>query len=341
MSSWIEKELPNGQQILVLKNEYLEVWFTNMGATILRIVMRDQNGCFTDVAMGYASLSDYPKYRDYMGATVGRTANRIRNGQFTLGGTDYQLPVNNGPNCNHGGTDGFSFRMFIAELREDSIVFILHSPDGEEGYPGNMDVKVTYRLQGGDLIIHYEAESDQDTLASFTNHTYFNLSGHPTYIGDHLLQIHADFFGEVDENTLFTGRFFDTAHSPMDFREPALIRQALESGDSRIDIAHGMDHTFLLKQNGLRSPSAIVHCPATGIELRVLTTMPQIQIYTANWFDGTQPGKYNEPLQKQCAICLETQNAPDDIHLHADASSTILKKGEKLDETTVFSFRIR
>lgn len=336
MSSYIEKKYDDGREIIVLKTEEMEVWFTNLGAAILKLLVKDRQGTWQDVAAGYASLDDYPKYRGYLGAVVGRTANRIAKGQFTLNGVDYQLPINNGPNCNHGGVDGFAFRLFTPHLGEDHVTFTLHSPDGEEGYPGNMDVKVTYTIDHTDLIVHYEAESDADTLASFTNHNYFNLSGHPTYIGDHELMIHADAFGEVDGDTLFTGTWIPVEGTPMDFRTPAPIAQALEANDARIDIARGIDHSFLLNDK----EAAVLYCPQTGLELTVKTTLPQMQVYTANWFDG-EPGKYGEVLGRQTSVALETQNTPNDINLYPDHPATLLKKGEKLDETTVFSFNVR
>lgn len=337
MSTALYKTFPDGKEIYILKNEQMEVWLSNLGASILKLIVSDRNNQPVDVVLGYESLEDYPKYRAYLGAAVGRVANRIKAGQFSISGKDYQLPINNGPNCNHGGTDGFSFRLWNTILQDNAITFTLHSPDMEEGFPGNMDAAVTYTLNGSSLEIHYEAVSDQDTLASFTNHSYFNLSGHPDYIGNHLLSAAAEQFQQIDPDGLVTGRILDVEGTPFDFRTPKPIASALESDHEQIRIGKGLDHSFILKN--VTDPIHLYN-PDNGIELVVNTTLPQAQFYTANWFDG-EPGKTKEPLGQYAGIAIETQNSPDDIHLHADAPRTLLKKGEKLDEKTTFSFTIQ
>lgn len=337
MSSWTEEKRKDGTDILVLKNAELEVWFSTLGASILKILVKDRDGNIRDVVMGYETMEDYPKYRAYLGAVVGRTANRIREGRFTLNGREYQLPVNNGPNCNHGGTDGFSFRNFRYELHQDSIVFTLHSPDGEEGYPGNMDFQVTYSLHDSTLILHYEARCDEDTLINITNHSYFNLSGHPCCIGDHLARIDADSYGATDQNGLVTGEKIRVEGTAFDYRQEKPLKDVLESQEQQIELGYGLDHSFLLNTG---KDAVILYSPQSGIEMKVSTTMPQAQLYTANYFENW-PGKDETVLSRQCSVAVETQYNPDDVHLNPETSPTILKKGQKFDERTSFEFGIR
>lgn len=238
-------EQRQGFTLVKLTGPDLKATFMDLGATLLSLEVRDKTGNWQDVVLGYESLEDYEKHQGYLGTVVGRTANRIRKGQFTLDGRQYQLPVNNGPNCNHGGVKGFSFRKFdVTSFTDDSVTFTIHSPAGEEGYPGTLDAAVTYRLEGPKLVIEYEAATDSQTLVNLTNHTYFNLDGHASSIGSHRLQLASDEFGHVDKDGLFTGTRQKVEGTAFDFRQPRYVRDALESGDPQIETATGLDHPF-------------------------------------------------------------------------------------------------
>lgn len=328
-------EKKDGFVLVALANDQVRVKLMDLGATIVSLCVRDRNDRWQDVVLGYESLSDYETYKGYLGAIVGRTANRIRAGRFTLEGETYQLPVNNGPNCNHGGLKGFSFRKFeAAALTENSVTFTLHSPDGEEGYPGNMDVKVTYRLQGSELTIEYEVTSDAATLASLTSHAYFNLSGHAVSVKDHLLQIDADSYGHVDGDGLFTGEKEAVQGTPFDFRRPRKIAEALDSHHGQIRTATGLDHPYFLNQG---TDAMRLYSPETGISMTVSTSYPVCQVYSANYLGGER-GKDRLPMDRQTGICLEASFAPDDINIEKEQSKTIVRKGEIWTNRVSFRF---
>lgn len=328
-------EQRQGFTLVKLTGPDLKATFMDLGATLLSLEVRDKTGNWQDVVLGYESLEDYEKHQGYLGTVVGRTANRIRKGQFTLDGRQYQLPVNNGPNCNHGGVKGFSFRKFdVTSFTDDSVTFTIHSPAGEEGYPGMLDAAVTYRLEGPKLVIEYEAATDSQTLVNLTNHTYFNLDGHASSIGSHRLQLASDEFGHVDKDGLFTGTRQKVEGTAFDFRQPRYVRDALESGDPQIETATGLDHPFFLTRS---QDAARLISDSTGIEMRVSTSLPACQIYSANYLGG-QPGKDHLPMNRQTGICIETGYAPDDINIEKENSRTIVKKGEPWKAWTAFEF---
>ena len=267
---------------------------------------------------------------------VGRVANRIKAGQFSLNGQDYHLAVNNGPNHLHGGIKGFSYQVFDYTI-EDEHTLKLHylSKDGEEGYPGDLDLTVIYTLKDDTLTAHYQATSSADTLINITNHSYFNLSGHKENIYQHTLQIHASQFACVDSDGLTTGELKDVEGTPFDFRQPALIGERVEQDDEQLKIGKGFDHPFLFDT---QSNQVILTHEPTGRQLIVSTTLPQAQIYTANYLDG-RLGKYGERYYARDAVCIETQNMPDAIHLE-EHPTTLLKKGETYDEITSYQFKV-
>lgn len=243
--------------------------------------------------------------------------------------------MNNGPNCNHGGEKGFAFRTFtVADTTEDSVTFALHSPDGEEGYPANLDVAVTYRIEGSTLVIEYDATPDGTTLINLTNHAYFNLDGQATYIGDHWLEIQADAYGHVDGDILFTGETEDVTGTIFDFRKSRRIGEALESGDGQIETATGLDHPFLLNRE---TDAVRLYSEKTGISMTVSSSCPVCQIYSGNFLAG-ETGKDGQPMNRQTAVCIETSYAADDINIRNEQSKTIVKKGESWKEWTSFRF---
>ena len=330
------KHIDDQIDMISMKNEQLEVVVSNYGCTIIKVIMADKNGHKDDVVLGYDDFTQYQTLDAYLGALVGRVANRIKAGQFRLNGQDYHLAVNNGPNHLHGGIKGFSYQVFDYPI-EDEHTLKLHylSKDGEEGYPGDLDLTVIYTLKDDTLTAHYQATSSADTLINITNHSYFNLSGHKENIYQHTLQIHASQFACVDSDGLTTGELKDVEGTPFDFRQPALIGERVEQDDEQLKIGKGFDHPFLFDT---QSNQVILTHEPTGRQLIVSTTLPQAQIYTANYLDG-RLGKYGERYYARDAVCIETQNMPDAIHLE-EHPTTLLKKGETYDEITSYQFKV-
>lgn len=330
------KHIDDQIDLISMKNEQLEVVVSNYGCTIIKVIMADKNGHKDDVVLGYDDFIQYQTLDAYLGALVGRVANRIKAGQFSLNGQDYHLAVNNGPNHLHGGIKGFSYQVFDYTI-EDEHTLKLHylSKDGEEGYPGDLDLTVIYTLKDDTLTAHYQATSSADTLINITNHSYFNLSGHKENIYQHTLQIHASQFACVDSDGLTTGELKDVEGTPFDFRQPALIGERVEQDDEQLKIGKGFDHPFLFDT---QSNQVILTHEPTGRQLIVSTTLPQAQIYTANYLDG-RLGKYGERYYARDAVCIETQNMPDAIHLE-EHPTTLLKKGETYDEITSYQFKV-
>ncbi len=330
------KHIDDQIDLISMKNEQLEVVVSNYGCTIIKVIMADKNGHKDDVVLGYDDFTQYQTLDAYLGALVGRVANRIKAGQFSLNGQDYHLAVNNGPNHLHGGIKGFSYQVFDYTI-EDEHTLKLHylSKDGEEGYPGDLDLTVIYTLKDDTLTAHYQATSSADTLINITNHSYFNLSGHKENIYQHTLQIHASQFACVDSDGLTTGELKDVEGTPFDFRQPALIGERVEQDDEQLKIGKGFDHPFLFDT---QSNQVILTHEPTGRQLIVSTTLPQAQIYTANYLDG-RLGKYGECYYARDAVCIETQNMPDAIHLE-EHPTTLLKKGETYDEITSYQFKV-
>ena len=241
------KHIDDQIDLISMKNEQLEVVVSNYGCTIIKVIMADKNGHKDDVVLGYDDFTQYQTLDAYLGALVGRVANRIKAGQFSLNGQDYHLAVNNGPNHLHGGIKGFSYQVFDYTI-EDEHTLKLHylSKDGEEGYPGDLDLTVIYTLKDDTLTAHYQATSSAGTLINITNHSYFNLSGHKENIYQHTLQIHASQFACVDSDGLTTGELKDVEGTPFDFRQPALIGERVEQDDEQLKMGKGCDHPFLL-----------------------------------------------------------------------------------------------
>lgn len=330
------KHIDDQIDLISMKNEQLEVVVSNYGCTIIKVIMADKNGHKDDVVLGYDDFTQYQTLDAYLGALVGRVANRIKAGQFSLNGQDYHLAVNNGPNHLHGGIKGFSYQVFDYTIEDEhTLKFHYLSKDGEEGYPGDLDLTVTYTLKDDTLTAHYQATSSTDTLINITNHSYFNLSGHKENIYQHTLQIHASQFACVDSDGLTTGELKDVEGTPFDFRQPALIGERVEQDDEQLKIGKGFDHPFLFDT---QSNQVILTHEPTGRQLIVSTTLPQAQIYTANYLDG-RLGKYGERYYARDAVCIETQNMPDAIHLE-EHPTTLLKKGETYDEITSYQFKV-
>lgn len=321
--------------LIEMKNDDITVVVSNYGCTIIKILMKDKDDNVDDVVLGYDDFSDYQTKDAYLGALVGRTANRIGKGKFSLNGQTYSLPINNGPNCLHGGIRGFSYQIFDYKIVDNSIEFSYLSKDGEEGYPGNLKFKAIYTLDKETLTIQYLATSDKDTIINITNHSYFNLSGAKEDIYNHQLLVHSNKYACIDSDGLPTGKYNEVKGIPFDFNTMTKIGDVIDCDDEQIKLGAGFDHPFIFNQ--YKDQVELFH-ETTGRKLTVCTTLPGAQIYTANYLDG-RIGKYGINYPRRFAVCIETQNLPDAINIE-EHPTTILKKGETYDETTSYKFEV-
>jgi aldose 1-epimerase len=332
-------------QLFSLTNSQLmRVSITNYGGIVTSILVPDRDGAFGDVVLGYDRLDDYLEASPYFGAIVGRYGNRIANGRFTLDDVEYSLAVNNGANHLHGGIRGLDKVVWDAEpyagQDEVGVRLSYKSVDGEEGYPGNLTVTVTYALTNeNELRIDYLMETDQATVANVTHHGYFNLAGHAS--GDilgHQVVLNADRFTPVDEGLIPTGELRPVADTPMDFRTPFVIGERIEEDYEQILFGAGYDHNWVLNgEAGALRIAARVSEPTSGRVMEVLTTEPGVQFYTGNFLDGSNEGKGGAPYALRSGFCLETQHFPDSPN-HPEFPSTVLRPGESRRSTTVYRF---
>ena len=327
--------------ILTNKNG-LEMSVTNYGAKIVSLHVPDRDGKMTDVVLGHNNIDEYLSSKEpYFGAVCGRVANRIANGRFSLDGKEYRLAVNNGPNHLHGGLKGFNSVIWDAQQPdEQTIVLTYVSPDDEEGFPGELTTRITYKLTNDNVVeTNYEAETDQPTILNLTNHSYFNLSGAgDLYIGDHLLTINADTYLPTDETNIPYGDAEPVTGTPMDFRTPHTIGERIEEDFQQLIFGKGYDHTYVLNRNddGLSFCAKSVS-PKTGIAMDVYTTEPGVQLYTGNWMTGEFVAKNNQRYPMRSAFCLETQHYPDSIN-KPQYPTVILRPGDTFKSQTNFKF---
>ena len=331
-----------GQRIdaLTLQAGALRCRILTLGATLQALWVPDRAGRPVDVVLGYDTPQEYLDGEGYFGATVGRYANRIARGHFCLNGQDYSLACNDGENHLHGGRVGFSHRIWhVVSLDPDCAVLTLDSPDGEEGYPGNLHVELTYRLHANALELQYSAACDRDTLCNLTNHSYFNLGGHDSGpVLKQLLQLEADAYTPVDPGAIPLGPLEAVAGTPMDFRTPTALGARLDAPFAQLRQAGGYDHNYVLRgQMGQLRPAAAASCAETGITLQVATTLPGIQLYTANFVKSGLPGKGGAHYGPHHAFCLETQFYPDSPN-HPEYPSALLPAGQRFEHTTRFAF---
>lgn len=316
----------------------LKVEISNLGAKITKLLVANRKGEVKDIVLGFCTADEWRTQETYFNAICGRVANRIKGGVFSLQNTEFRLPINNGPNSLHGGIEGFNAKMW--EVVEQSIYEIkLHyrSKDGEEGYPGNLDVWVTYTAtKDNRLVIHYEAKTDAPTLVAMTNHAYFNLAGEGSgTVDDHVLQVFADRYTPFDEFTCPTGEIKDVEGTPMDFRQPVRLGDRMH--DKFFEVWRGIDNNWCLC--AADAPKELRHAAtlqADGRTMECWTTMKGLQVYTGNWIEQHE-GKSGSMYDIQHAVCLEAQNWPDSVH-HDDFPNVVLMPGEKLDETTEYRF---
>lgn len=329
----IEKK-DNGVDIIEISNPEVKVVVTNLGGHILSIFTKDRNGEFADIVLGCERIEDCLTDGAYMGAMVGRVANRIGNGRFTLNGKEYVLAKNNGKNHLHGGVDGFHKKVYSYEFVPGGVKFFGFSPDGEEGYPGNLDYSFTYKLTGGEFSIVYEAETDQDTIVNFTNHSYFNLSGGSEKIDHHKLRVNAEKISCVDDSCLAAGKFMDVKGTPFDFKEFHEIGERIDESHPQLKFGCGYDHSFLL--NHVENQIELVH-EASGRKLTISTMMPAVQVYTGNFLADGAVGKNGKPYENRAGVALETQFMPNSINIEEDPK-VILRKGEHFYSSTIYRF---
>ena len=318
----------------------------DFGAILTSIVVPDRNGALADVALGFDTLDRYEGHHGSMGDTIGRYGNRIAGAKFTLDGVTYQLNANDGVNSLHGGPENFSTKLWKATAMEgkgkDSVKLQLTSPDGEENFPGTLDVAVTYTWDDQcNLIIRYEATTDKATLCNLTNHTYFNLAGHDHgTIRDHIVFIDSDAITEVDGALIPTGGFWPVAQTPLDMRDGMLLGDGLDAMNdyqTMVD-AGGYDHNFVLRKGSAMGLAACVHHEESGRTMEVITDQPGVQLYSActtNYKGGKGGASYGH----FSGLCLETQHHPDSPN-QPHFPSTVLRPGEKYDTTTIYAFRI-
>jgi aldose 1-epimerase len=323
----------------------VRVAITNYGGIVVSLFTPDRNGNSGDIVLGFERLEDYLKGHPYFGAIIGRYGNRIAKGRFTLDGVEYKLAQNNGENHLHGGLVGFDKKVWKARDFVDAegqhLELRYTSPDGEEGYPGNLDVTVTYSLnEQNQLRIDYVATTDKPTVVNLTNHSYFNLAGEGDILG-HLLRLNADYFTPVDAGLIPTGELRPVKGTPFDFTEPTPIGARIEQDDEQLRYGRGYDHNFVLRGGGgSLAEAAEVYEPKTGRVLRVLTTEPGVQFYTGNFLDGTLRGKYGRVYHRRTGFCLETQHFPDSPN-KPHFPTTVLRPGQTYRSTTIYEFSAR
>ncbi len=324
---------PDGICTYEMENDQLKVIVSSYGVTLMEIDMKDADGTEENVILGYPTVDDYQKKSGtYFGALVGRTANRIARGKFTLNGKNYDLAVTNGPNSLHGGIEGFSYKNFDSRIEGDDLVFTYHSKDMEEGYPGNLDLTCTLRLEGNELNIIYDAISDQDTLCALTHHTYFNLN-QTADAANHLLQVASERHGLVDDRVLALGQFREVAGTPLDFRTAHPVKDAFDFSDEQIQYGNGIDHHFVLEES---KPALRLSDPVSGRTVEVETTFPGVQVYSANYLEA-ETGRNGVVYGPHYGIAIEPQFVPDSIHNqeHPDA---ILRAGKPFHQEILYRF---
>ena len=314
----------------------------NYGGIIVSLVVPSKDGTPVDVVLGYDSLASYEQKNPFFGALVGRYGNRIAGGKFTLDGKEYDLVKNNNGNHIHGGTRGFDKVLWdIEEVATDDGVAIklsYLSKDMEEGYPGNLNVEVTYTLTADNKVVFdYRATTDKKTIVNLTQHAYFNLTGGAKKdILSHEIMLNADHFVEVDKALIPTGKLLPVEGTPLDFREPKRIGERIDDDHQQIQFGLGYDHCWVLNGDGMKLAAEVFEA-STGILMTVHTTEPGIQFYTGNFLDGTLKGKNDVVYEKGAGFCLETQHYPDSIN-RPEFPSCVLRPCEVFKSTTIYAF---
>lgn len=329
--------------LYVLRNKNnMEVCVTNFGGRIVSVMVPDKDGQMRDVVLGFDSIQDYISKPSDFGATIGRYANRINQGKFTLDGTEYQLPKNNYGHCLHGGPKGFQYRVFDANLVSPQKLELSYlSADGEEGFPGNFKCKVTMELTDDNAIdLKYEAETDKPTVVNMTNHSYFNLDGDAASNAEHILMVDADNYTPVDSTFMTTGEIASVEGTPMDFRTPTAVGARIDDDFEQLKNGKGYDHNWVLNTKGdITRKAASLQSPKTGIVMDLYTSEPGVQVYAGNFLDGTLSGKKGIVYNRRASVCLETQKYPDTPN-KPEWPTAVLRPGEKYTSECIFKFSV-
>ncbi|MEZ4630987.1 MAG: aldose epimerase family protein [Deinococcales bacterium] len=342
-----EAQQPQGPlYVFSLKNRHgLEAQISNYGGIILKLLTPDRQGQLADIVLGYDTIEAYQYNPAYFGCIVGRYANRIAKAQFSLAGKSYQLAKNDGEHHLHGGLKGFDKRLWQVESADTSLLLSYLSPDGEENYPGQLEIKVRYQLDDDNrLIIDYEATSNRDTLINLTNHSYFNLKGQGQGdILDHQLKLYADSFTPIDEGLIPTGELRQVEASPFDFRQFKVIGQEIDQVDEQLRFGQGYDHNWVIRQeqpikhqNKTLYQAASIFEKTSGRQLNSYSTCPGVQFYSGNMMT-TMQGKAGKSYHRRYGFCLETQYFPDSPN-QPHFPSSLLKAGELYQESTIYQF---
>jgi aldose 1-epimerase len=322
----------------------MEVRLASYGARITSIKVPDRNGAMADVVLGFNTVEPYRSSvkKPYLGATLGRYAGRIADGRFNLDGVENVLAKNNSPNHNHGGVTGFDKVVWKAKQLRNGVQFDYTSPDGEEGYPGTLKARVTYTLtDANELIIDYRATTDRATPVNLSNHTYFNLAGEGSdTVLDHELMIDAEAMLAIDKTSVPTGKIVSVAGTPFDFRMSKPVGRDIDQTNEQLANGSGYDHTFVLNsKKGAKKPVATLYEKTSGRKMQVFTDQPGLQLYTANFLDGSLNGKSGKPYMKRSSLCLETQHFPDSPN-QPKFPNTILRPGETYQTKTIYQFSV-
>lgn len=331
--------LPSGEQawLYTIRSGKLSAQLSDFGATLVRLLVPDAQGNLADVVLGFDDCNGYRTSTTYFGATVGRNANRIGGARFLLGGKEVTLPANDNGNNLHSGPDSYAFRMWRVARHEESLIeFFLLSPDGDQGFPGNAEIRVTYRLEpDGVLQILYDAVSDKDTVLNLTNHSYFNLAGHdkPELAMSQTLILPSRFYAPSDAECIPTGQMCSVTGTPMDFREPKPIGRDLEQAHDAFRLQGGYDHNFEV----FTDPCAILHDPTSGRTMTVSTDRPGIQFYSGNFLEG-QTGKDGVSYCRRGGVALETQCYPDSVN-KPQWVQPFVKAGQRWHSQTRYIFK--
>lgn len=323
-------------------NKGMQVLVSNYGAHLIGAWLPNKNGDLTSVVLGFDSIEKLDRHKGYFGSVVGRYANRIAKGRFTLEGQEYSLAINNGPNSLHGGIDNFAFKVWqgkqIDSYRVEMEYFSEHM---EEGYPGNLTVKVKYTLtEDNEIVIGYEATTDKTTVINLTNHAYFNLNGEGNGdILDHTLQIMADEYTPTDETAIPTGEIASVKGTPLDFTQPERIGKGISADHPQIKIGFGYDHNYVLNPHDMQMPVAVVTGDLSGIKMEVFTDQPGMQFYTGNYLSEVNTLRGGIKAKPRTGFALETQHFPDSPN-QPQFPSTVLKPGEAFKTTTIYKLSV-
>ena len=325
----------------------MEVCITNFGGRIVSILVPDNQGQMKDVVLGFDKVSDYfpENNQTDFGASIGRYANRINQGKITLDGVEYQLPQNNFGHCLHGGPTGWQYQVYeCVEADAQHVKLLRVSPDGDNNFPGEVKAYVTYTLTDDNKIdIAYEATTDATTVINMTNHSYFNLAGDPANhsVTDDVLYVNSSYYTPVDDTYMTTGEIATVLDTPFDFRIPHTVGEYINADNAQIRNGNGYDHNWVLDTAGdINAVAVELYCPATGIDLKVYTDEPGIQIYSGNFLDSTVIGKKGITYKKRSGICLETQKYPDTPN-KPEWPSAVLRPGETYHSHCIFAFSVK